>query len=163
MVFLLALFFYFINHDVKGQPCDKDGLLLPPGTPPLPCSDPSPDTWDPFDDQTQFWMGEFLYKKVEMSAGDVDELMDIWATSNDDDASLFSSHKHMYTTIDAIKHGDAPWKSFTVSYAGHLAPDPLSWQLQDYWVWYHDPDIVKYAGQPQFRWRIWLCSICGGW
>ena len=77
-----------------------------------------------------------------MSAGEVDELMDIWATSNDVDLSLFSSHEHMYATIDEIKHGDTPCKSFTVSYAGHLGPDPLSWQLQDYWVWYCDPDIV---------------------
>ena len=75
-----------------------------------------------------------------MSAGDVDELMDIWATSNDDDLSLFSSHEHMYATIDEIKHGVALWKS--VSYAGHLGPDPLSWQLQDYQVWHCDPDIV---------------------
>ena len=144
MVFLLALFFSLLitYHNVKGQPCDKDGLLLPPGTPPLPRSDPSPDTWDSFDDQAQFRMGEFLYKKVEMSAGDVDELMDIWATSNNDDLSLFSSHEHMYTTIDEIKHGDAPWKLFTVSYAGHLGPDPPSWQLQNYRVWYRDPNIV---------------------
>ena len=85
-------------------------------------------------------MGEFLYKKVEMSAGDVDEIMDIWATSkavddsdadldNSDHISPFSSHEHMYATIDEIKHGDAPWKSFTISYAGHLGPDPPSWQL----------------------------------
>ena len=98
-------------------------------------------------------MGEFLYKKVEMSAGDVDELMDIWATSkavddsdtdsdDSDHISPFSSHEHMYATIDEIKHGDAPWKSFTISYAGHLGPDPPSWQLQVYQVWYCDPDVV---------------------
>jgi Plavaka transposase len=86
-------------------------------------------------------MGEFLYKKVEMSAGDVDELMDIWAIK-DDDLAPFSPHEHMYATIDEIKHGDAPWKSFTISYAGHLGPDPPSWQLQDYQVWCRDPDIV---------------------
>ena len=87
-------------------------------------------------------MGEFLYKKVEMSAKNIDELMDIWATSKDDGLSLFSSHEHMYATIDKIKHGDAPWKSFTVSYASHLGPDPPSWQLQDYRVWYHVPEVV---------------------
>ena len=89
-------------------------------------------------------MAEFLYKKVEMSAGDIDELMDIWANSKavDDEISPFSSHEHMYATIDEIKHGDVPWKSFTISYAGHLGPDSPSWQLQDYQVWYRDPDIV---------------------
>ena len=96
-------------------------------------------------------MAEFLYKKVEMSAGDIDELMDIWATSKAVDHELdsdceeispFSSHEHMNTTIDEIKHGDAAWKSFTISYAGDLGQDPPSWQLQDYQVWYRDPDIV---------------------
>ena len=79
-----------------------------------------------------------------MSAGDIDELMDIWATSKaeDDEISPFSSHDYMYATIDAIKHGDAPWKSFTVSYASDLGPNPPSWQLQDYQVWYRDPDVV---------------------
>ena len=83
-----------------------------------------------------------------MSAQDVDELMDIWATSkavhdsDDDKISPFSSHEHMYATIDEIKHGDAPWKSFTISYASHLDADPPSWQLQDYQVWYCDPNVV---------------------
>ena len=86
-------------------------------------------------------MGEFLYKKVEISARDIDELMDIWATSKAE-ISPFSSHEHMYATIDAIKHGDAPWKSFIVSYTGQLGPSPPSWQLQDYQMWYRDPDVV---------------------
>ena len=82
-----------------------------------------------------------------MSARDVDELMDIWATSKavddlDDEISPFSLHEHIYATINEIRHGDAPYKSFTISYAGHLDPDPPSWQLQDYQVWYCDSDIV---------------------
>lgn len=154
MVYYYSVTFYFLLliGNLQGRPCDKDGLFLPPSTPPLPRSDPSPDAspWDPFDDQTQFRMAEFLYKKVEMSAGDIDELMDIWATSkavdefdsDSDEISPFSSHEHMNTTIDEIKHGDAAWKSFTISYAGHLGEDPPSWQLQDYQVWYCDPDVV---------------------
>ena len=144
-ILLLTLFFLLLIGNVQGRPCDRDGLFLPPGTPPSAHSNPSQDEWDPFDDQTQFRMGEFLYKKVEMSAGDVDKLMDIWATLKDvdnDEISPFSSHEYMYTTIDDIKHGDAPWKSFTISYTGHLGPDPPTWQLQDYQVWYRDPDVV---------------------
>ena len=151
--FFLGPHFSLLNREIKGLPCDKNGIFLPPGTPPLPRSDPSPDSWDPFDDETQFRMGKFIYKKGEMSAGDIDELMDIWATSKAvDDPDLdesdgisespFSSHEQMYAIIDEIKHGDAPWKSFTISYAGHLGPDPPSWQLQDYQVWYRDPDVV---------------------
>lgn len=96
-------------------------------------------------------MGEFLYKYVELSAGDINELIDIQASSKavdesdsdkSDDPSLFSFHEYLYATIDTIKHDDAPWKSFTISYAGHLGPNLPSWQLQDYQVWYWDPDVV---------------------
>ena len=141
--FQLSLFICVLYCEIKGRPCDKDGVFLPPGSPLLPRSDPSPDVWDPFEDQTQFRMGEFLYKKIEMYAGDIDELMDIWASSKavddsyleeSDENSLFASHEHLYATIDTIKHGDAPWKSFTISYAGHLGLNPPSWQLQDYQV-----------------------------
>ena len=78
-----------------------------------------------------------------MSAGDIDELMDIWVTLKDeDDISPFSSHEHMYATINAIKYGDASWKSFIVSLAGQLGHDPPSWQLQVSQAWYCDPDVV---------------------
>lgn len=88
-------------------------------------------------------MGEFLYKYVELSAGNIDELIDIQASSKavdesdsdeSDDPSSFSFHEYLYATIDTIKHDDAPWKSFTISYAGHLGPNLPSWQLQDYQV-----------------------------
>jgi hypothetical protein len=49
-----------------------------------------------------------------MSARDIDELMDIWATSvakdEDEAASSFSSHEHMYATIDKIKHGGLQYR-----------------------------------------------------
>ena len=59
-----------------------------------------------------------------------------------DDMVPFSSYEHMYCTIDNIKHGDAPWKSFTTSYAGELDPNAPSWQLQDFEVWFRDLDLV---------------------
>ena len=74
--FQLSLFICVLYCEIKGRPCDKDGVFLPPGSPPLPHSDPSPDVWDPFEDKTQF--RKFCIKR---SAGDIDELMDIWASS----------------------------------------------------------------------------------
>lgn len=59
-----------------------------------------------------------------------------------DDLAPFSSHEDMYFLIDNIKHGDAPWKSFTTSYAGELGPNAPLWQLQDYDVWFRDADVV---------------------
>lgn len=79
-----------------------------------------------------------------MSGGNIDELMDIWVSTKTEAEAFapFESHEHMYATIDAITHGDAPWKSFTTSYAGELGPNPPTWQLQDYQVWFRDPNIV---------------------
>ncbi|KAF8956155.1 hypothetical protein BDZ97DRAFT_1672008 [Flammula alnicola] len=133
-----------IHPHLNGLPCDDKGEFLPPGTPPIPRSAAMPENWDPFDDELQFRTGDFLYRKAEMSAGDIDNLMDIWALSKSEENSYtpFSSHEHMYAAIDAIKHGDAPWKSFTTSYVGQLQPDAPSWQLADYEVWYRDPSVV---------------------
>ncbi|KAF8798346.1 hypothetical protein BYT27DRAFT_7123186 [Phlegmacium glaucopus] len=129
---------------LTGRPCDKDGNYLAPGMPPSPQSADAPISWDPFDDELQFRLGDFLYRKVEMSGGNIDELMDIWVSkkTESEDFSPFDSHEHMYATIDAITHGDAPWKSFTTSYAGEIGLNPPSWQLHDYQVWFRDPSMV---------------------
>ncbi|KAF8802592.1 hypothetical protein BYT27DRAFT_7226303 [Phlegmacium glaucopus] len=129
---------------LTGRPCDKEGRFLPDGTPPLPRSNAGPDNWDLFDDEVQFLTGDFLYWQEEMSAGNIDTLLDLWALSmaKNDDLGPFTSYKHMYATIDNINQGDAPWKSFTMSYTGELGPNAPSWQLEDYEVWFQDPDVV---------------------
>ena len=79
-----------------------------------------------------------------MSAGNINILLDLWALNMEkhNDLGPFSSHESMYSAIDNIKHGDAPWISFTTSYAGELGENPPSWQLQDYEVMFRDPDVV---------------------
>lgn len=127
-----------------GRPCDEDGEIVANGIAPLPRSNPGPDDWDPFDDEVQFLTGDFLYRQEEMSAGNIDTLLDLWALNmaKYDDCGPFSCYEHMYSTIDEIEKGDAPWKSFTTSYAGELDRNSPSWQLQDYEVWFRDPDVV---------------------
>ena len=123
-----------------------EGVHLQPGDPPVSqTSNTNECQWDPFDDQVQFRMADFLYRKVEMSAGNIDELMDIWATSKEVQEDLlgpFTSHEHLYATIDSIPHGDAPWKSFTVSFVGDIQTNAPNWQTTDYEVWYRDPMTV---------------------
>jgi len=84
--------------------------------------------------------------------------MDIWASTNTEikDFSLFDSHEHIYATIDAITHGDAPWKSFTTSYASEIRPNPPSWQLHDYQVWFRDPsmDAKNMLNNPDFNQQV---------
>ncbi|KAF8873125.1 hypothetical protein BD779DRAFT_1613705 [Infundibulicybe gibba] len=144
-----------LHPHLNARPCDSDGNFLEPGTPAEPRGDPAPDNWGPFDDEAQFTCGDFLYRQAEMSAGNIDILMDTWALSmaRHNDYGPFSSHEHMYAVIDAIEHGDAPWKSFTTSYAGTLGADAPSWQLADYEVWYRDPNIViqNILDNPDFK------------
>src|SRR5258708_19341431 len=67
----------------KGSPCDTNGVPLHPGTPPPPR--PLPETpWDPYANGVQFKTADFLYRRVEMSAGAIDELLDLWAESMED-------------------------------------------------------------------------------
>jgi hypothetical protein len=126
-----------------GLPCDANGNTLPPGTPPPPR--PLPDSpWEPYANGVQFKTAEFLYRRAEMSAGNIDELLDIWAESmeNGEDAPPFKSHEYVYDTIDATRHGDAPWKCFAVSYNGEATANCPTWQLAEWEVYYRDPDIV---------------------
>jgi len=129
-----------------GTPCDSAGHPIEKGTAPEPRSDKAPDDWSPFDSQGHFRLGTWLYHKTEVSAGDIDELMDIWGSgfSLDQDKSLppFDSHNHLYETIDSIDHGNAPWHSFTTSYAGEIGPNAPSWQTKEYTVCYRDPRVV---------------------
>jgi hypothetical protein len=99
------------------MPCDADGNPLQPGTPP-PLR-PLPNTpWEPYANSVQFKTADFLYRRTEMSAGNIDELLDIWAESMEiwNGDPPFSSHEDVYDTIDATRHGDAPWKCLAVSY-----------------------------------------------
>lgn len=138
--------FLTISVYYAGAPCTHDGIQLPPGAPPPPRPD-AEGSWDPFKNGTEFRVADFLYRKVEMSARDVDELMELWAMSLEehgieDACGPFESVEELYATIGAIKVGDTPWKSFSVSHMGAVEPGTPDWQLADYEVVYRDPDIA---------------------
>ncbi|KAF9538101.1 hypothetical protein CPC08DRAFT_651550 [Agrocybe pediades] len=132
-----------------GAPCDVEGNPLPSAsTPPPPWPAADHRDWAPFEDVRQFRVGDFLYRKNEMSAREIDDLMDMWMagisgdSSDETDLPPFDCHEHLHDVIDAIKLGDAPWKSFKASYAGPLPNKPAAWQLQEYEVCFRDPRVV---------------------
>jgi hypothetical protein len=61
-----------------------------------------------------------VFKQAKLSAGNVDELMGLWAAdvSVSDREPPFVDHTHLYNTIDAIPVGGVPWQNFEVSYTG---------------------------------------------
>ncbi|KAI0316533.1 hypothetical protein OF83DRAFT_1172820 [Amylostereum chailletii] len=136
---------HFEHHPhLTGTPCDEYGNDLPPGTPPPPRYGLAHTDWEPFRDPVQFLLADFLFRKDEMSAGDIDYLLELWAMDMDryGDTGPYASFRHLYKTIDAIKHGDAPWQCFTTSFIGDVPDDAPKWKKQQYQVWYRDPDVV---------------------
>ena len=143
-----------MKHNV-GRPCDADGNYLPPGSPPAPYVDPVEDLWEPFQDRTEFELADFLYRRNQMPADDIDMLLDIWASKDlkHDDCPPFADHDDMYETIDAIPHGDVAWECFSTSYQGDKPEDAPAWMNADYEVWFRDPRTVvnNMLGNQDFR------------
>ncbi|KAI6004160.1 hypothetical protein EDD15DRAFT_2192066 [Pisolithus albus] len=83
------------NKRLDAQPCNEDGKFLPPGAPPLPPSTKTNDNWSPYHSCLEFEMAEFLFQCCEMSAWQIDTLLDLWAASllKYDDQPPFSDHK----------------------------------------------------------------------
>ncbi|KAI0313865.1 hypothetical protein OF83DRAFT_1208258 [Amylostereum chailletii] len=135
----------FAQHPhLTGTPCDEDGIDLPAGLPPPPRCDLPHTDWIPFRDPVQFLLADFLFRKDEMSASDIDYLLELWAMDLDrfGEPGPYASYRHLYKTIDNIKHSDIPWQCFTTSFAGDVPDNAPKWKKQQYHVWYRDPDIV---------------------
>ncbi|KAI0644717.1 hypothetical protein C8Q79DRAFT_913020 [Trametes meyenii] len=131
---------------LNGRPCDRDGNFLPPNTPPslLPSTQEDIQGHSPFDSRTQFEIADFLYRRAQMSGSKIDELMELWAcTLPEGQDPPFASHEHLYATLDAIKQGDVPWQTFSVSYNGPIPEGAMpSWMVREYDVWFRDPRLV---------------------
>ncbi len=127
----------------SGQKCDEHGQPLPPDSAPPPVA-PISNVWSPFHNEVQFRLADFLFRKVEMSQRDIDELMDLWALDlqKHEGEAPFDNHQALYQAINEIRVGSAPWKCFQTVVPPNLRADAPDWQKQPYQVWFRDPDIV---------------------
>ncbi|KAF9487603.1 hypothetical protein BDN71DRAFT_1404501, partial [Pleurotus eryngii] len=123
---------------------------------PIARDSPSNDNWTPFIDRQQFTIADLLFRKVEMSASNLDELFMILShpgnmaeqdlSDNDDTEpptvrrSPFKDHDDMYSAIDSSLLGDAPWHCYQID--SDDLDDPCQWKQKTYNVWYRDPDVV---------------------
>ena len=142
------------NRTVTGTPCDTDGYDLEPGSPPETQPGDTQPTWSPFHSQAQFETADFLFKKAEMSQGNVDIIMELWASTRGDSQALFRDHQEMLATIDAIDGGDTLWQNFTANYFGTRLPNnPPDWMLKDYTVFFRNPLAVVWSiiSNPDFN------------
>ncbi|KAJ7336101.1 hypothetical protein DFH08DRAFT_706560, partial [Mycena albidolilacea] len=119
------------------------GEFLPEDTPPPPRETAPNDDWSPYDSEVQFKVADFLFCRVQMSAGNIDYFWEQWATSmmQHGDLGPFQDYQHLYETIDSTKLGDAPWKCFQTEPLALGDDAPIS-ARQSYEIWFRDPEIV---------------------
>ncbi|KAJ7648027.1 hypothetical protein FB45DRAFT_783012 [Roridomyces roridus] len=145
------------HPDLDGRICDKDGNFLPPGTAPPPPEPRDDDDYSPYRDALEFHLADLLYRKVQMPAGAIDELLQIWAATNLHSDPPFADHHDLYDTIDSTNLGHVPWQSFEVSYSLPVDPtDPTPWKRKPYTVYFRDPRLVLHnqLANPDFKSEI---------
>ncbi|KAK0214697.1 hypothetical protein EDD85DRAFT_782747 [Armillaria nabsnona] len=125
----------------SGKPCDKDGHILPDGTPPPPFLHGPANDYTPYDHHASFELADLLYHHTQMSAGQLNDLLQIWAaTMSAGSDPPFASADDLYWTVDATDIGNVPWQSFTVSYNGEMGVGELpAWKTAQYEVFFCDP------------------------
>ncbi|KAI0629516.1 hypothetical protein C8Q77DRAFT_1220222 [Trametes polyzona] len=130
--------------------------MHPPSDPP-PSPQPSlpsrltqsSDNWGPFTNRVAFETADLLYRKEQMSAGNINTLLELWqASMRDGDTAPFKDSVHLYRSIDSIPLGSIGWQSFNAHFPGH---DPMlgsvsddedsaepSWMRATFEVWFRD-------------------------
>ncbi|KAE9396973.1 hypothetical protein BT96DRAFT_958047 [Gymnopus androsaceus JB14] len=124
---------------LTGDICDRNGIALPAGTPPMEIHTDE-NAWAPFTGEAEFHIADLLFRKEEMSQSHTNELLDIWLlyqrqisqqaqAEASESRAPFIDHADMFSTIDEIQAGSAPWK-----------------------IWYRDPDtvIANILSNPEF-------------
>jgi hypothetical protein len=111
--------------------------------------------WSPFNNRVEFELAELLYQHSQMSAHEIDTLMDLWATSalKCGDIPPFANHQDLYNALDSIPYGDIPWQSFAMRFGERPDGSCPPWMDQTYDVWFRDPHlIIRHMLQnPEFK------------
>jgi hypothetical protein len=140
-----------------GRICDENGDDILPDTPPPPRdSDNGPDDWTPYNSRLEFEVADFLFRRNQMSAGDINFLLSLWAASLavHGDEPPFSKATDMYNTIDSTPLGDLAWESFSLQYNRTRPVNNVpSWMEAEYDVWFWDPRILVHnlLSNPDFK------------
>ncbi|KAJ6608067.1 hypothetical protein B0H10DRAFT_2303797 [Mycena sp. CBHHK59/15] len=115
---------------------------------------PPPDDFTPYAQHADFDLADLLYRRVQMSAGAIDELMQNWAARPGAPDPPFADHEDLYNTIDATEIGHVPLESFTVRYNRPIEPgDTTPWKTQEYIIHFRNPRQVlqQQLANPDFK------------
>ncbi|KAH9952829.1 hypothetical protein BJV74DRAFT_929895 [Russula compacta] len=153
---------HVLKSSNTAKPCDKNGVYLHPYARPqhvpTPPNDEPTNPWNPFDSRVEFDFAHYHFVEAQSSADLIDKALDIWAATVMEFGgdSPWRNSDELYATIDAIQHGEAPWKVFKIRYQGPLPPGtPPKWMLQTNkqrtwsnlmsadWAWKQATEIAK--------------------
>jgi hypothetical protein len=176
---------YYIRHPVlDGSPCDAMGNYLseghPPPDPDLPAKD---DAWFPFASRGHFALADFIFKRSQMPAKQIDDLMQVLASFDEFRGKPpFNSDADVHDSIDAIPLGDVPWQSLSLKHPNfdNPSPDDAPWKHTEYEVWFRDPrELIRHQlANPDFAndidysarqvfgeqgQRVWTDLMTGNW
>ncbi|KAI6009054.1 hypothetical protein EDC04DRAFT_2581765, partial [Pisolithus marmoratus] len=166
-----------------GTPCDVDGNYLPPKTPPPPLPQPvnpqDAQPWHPFTSQGHFELADFLFCREQMSGGNINDLMHIWAALDEKGKPPFNSHSHLYQTIDDISQENS-WDCLEMHHVEANNPNAAPWKQSTYQICLHDAgklveqqlsnpglkEFIDYSPQLVFgenHQRAWSNFMTGNW
>jgi hypothetical protein len=125
-------------------------------TPPPPNADKSPDDWTPYENRLQFEVADFLFRRNQMSVGDINFILHLWSASLavHDDEPPFTNSTSMYNAIDSTPLAGTVWESFSLQYNGDdHDEDAQSWTDAEYNVWFRDPRSLVHdlISNPDFK------------
>ncbi|TFK61919.1 hypothetical protein BDN72DRAFT_751411, partial [Pluteus cervinus] len=93
----------------------------------------------PFGSEARFLMGRLIYEKIQMSEGDVTNMMHLMDALNAANDPPFANADDLYATIDEIPFGGLPWQAAEGRYTGELPEDAPPWMSETYKIFYCDP------------------------
>ncbi|KAI5993868.1 hypothetical protein EDD15DRAFT_2387937 [Pisolithus albus] len=137
------------------------------------------DAWHPFTSEGHFELADFLFSREQMSGGNIDDLMHIWAALDGKGKPPFNSHSHLYQTIDDINQENT-WDCLEMHHVEAKNPNAAPWKQTTYQICLRDagklvekqlsnPDLkefIDYSPHLLFgenHQRVWSNFMTGNW
>ena len=117
------------------KPCDENGAYLLPHIRPPAHPKPPVNSWHPFNSRIDFDFAYYHFVEVQSSAPQIDKALNHWVATIAEFGrdTPWKTAKQLYATIDAIQHGDSPWKVYNIHYRGPRPEgNPPKWMTETY-------------------------------
>ncbi|KAF4612586.1 hypothetical protein D9613_012721 [Agrocybe pediades] len=131
-------FWEAFHAKLTALPCDENGKFLSQFAIPTPAvkqDETGSNAYHPFEDRLAFDWAHYHFVQLQSSERKINRGLDLWLAAQVkagiDSPLPWSSAQEMYSTIDEIQEGDAPFETVHFQYAGILPPNPPSWMTID--------------------------------